>query len=127
MATSPQYAAIPKIGATAISTANTARDGSGTIGTVFSAGASGSRVERVVIKATASTTAGIVRIFLHDGSSARLISEVPVQAITVSANVPSFETEVIFEDGMVLPTGYSLRASTHNAENFNVVALGADL
>ncbi len=127
MAASPQYAATPKIGIGQLSTANANRDGTGTIATVLSAGASGTRVERAMIKATGTTTAGMVRLYIHDGANARLFAEVPVQAVMPSASTPAFEDEVVFEDGLVLPTSYSLRASTHNAEEFNVIAMGADL
>lgn len=127
MAASPQYAATPKIGIGQLSTANTNRDGTGAIVTVLSAGASGTRIERSMIKATGTTTAGMVRLYIHDGTNARLFAEVPVPAVTPSASVPAFEDEIIFEDGLVLPANYSLRASTHNAEAFNVIAMGADL
>ena len=46
-----------------VSTANAGRDGSGTIGTLVTAGASGSRFDQMIIKATVATTAGTIRIF----------------------------------------------------------------
>jgi hypothetical protein len=126
MSSSPQFTTTPKVGIGALSVANTNRDGTGTIATIFSAGASGSRVDKAVIKATGTTTAGMVRLFVHNGTSASLLTEIPVSAITVGANTPGFETVVDFLGGLVLPTGYSLRASTHNAEAFNVTAFGGD-
>lgn len=135
MAATPQYASTPKVGIAVISTANTARDGTGTLGTVFTAGASGSRIDAIEIQATGSTTAGMVRLFLSDGAAHRLFAEVPVVAITPSATVPAFSTLVQGNaTGLVnitplpisIPTGWSLRASTHNAESFNVIAIGGD-
>lgn len=131
MATTPAYAATPKNGMAVISVANTGRDGTGTIGTIFSAGASGSRIDKIIIKAQGTTTAGMVRLFIHDGSNARLIDEVLVQAITPSATVQSFQVvlaanQITVELPIILPNGYSLRASTHNAESFNVIAMGGD-
>lgn len=126
MASSPGFAATPRCAIAQISSANTLRDGTGTIGTVFTAGASGSRIETVVITATGTTTAGMVRLFVHNGSTAYLLQEVPVYAITPSSTVPSFYAMIGFENGFIIPTGYSLRASTHNAETFNVIALGGD-
>lgn len=134
MASQPGYAATAKVGRGALSAANTNRDGTGTIATVFSAGASGSRVDRIVIKATANTTAGMVRLFIHDGSSAYLWREIAVSAIIVSATVAGFESSMSSNNAadigflpLTMPTGYSLRASTHNAETFNVWAIGGDL
>lgn len=131
MAATPQYATTPKVGMAVISTANTARDGTGTIGTVFSAGASGSRIDKVIVKATGTTTAGVVRLFIHDGSNARLFDEIVIAAITPSATVTAFQNtlasnQITFELPIVMPTGYSLRASTEKAETFNIIAFGGD-
>jgi hypothetical protein len=135
MAASPQYASTPKIGTAVISTANTARDGTGTLGTVFTAGASGSRLDGIEIQATGTTTAGMVRLFISDGTNHRLFAEVSVVAVTPSATVPAFSTLIAGNaQGLVnnvplplsLPTGWSLRASTHNAESFTVIGFGGD-
>jgi len=134
MASNANYAATPKVGVATISTANTNRDGTGTIGTVFTAGASGSLIDAVEVKATGTTTAGMVRLFLHDGTSAHLICEIPVLAVTPSATVPAWSA-IVNSQGMNngtiqlplrIPTGWSLRASTHNAETFKVVGFGGD-
>lgn len=131
MAASAQYASTPKVGVGQISTANTNRDGTGTIGTVFTAGSSGSRIDMIDIQATATTTAGMVRLFLHNGTTAFLLAEVPVVAITPSGTIPAFSAQLNSNTmtqilPIVIPTGWSLRASTHNAEAFNVIALGGD-
>lgn len=131
MASTPQFAATPKVGIAAISTANTNRDGTGTIDTVFSAGASGSRIDAVTIKATGTTTAGMVRLFVDSGATAYLFAELPVLAITPASTLPAFEATVSAANSpafpLTLPTGYSLCASTHNAESFNILAQGGDL
>ena len=131
MSISAQYASTPKCGVGQVSVANTNRDGTGTIATVFSAGASGSRIDAIDLKATGTTTAGMIRLFIHDGANARLLTEVPVTAITPSGTLPSWEAQLNTNTmtqvlPLVLPTGYSLRAATNNAETFNVIALGGD-
>ena len=126
MAITAQFVATPKVGVVTISTANTSRDGSGTIGTVFSAGSSGSRIERVQVKAQGTTTAGMVRLFVHNGTTAYLLTEIQVVPVTPSGTVPAYEATFVFDGGLVIPAGYSLRASTNNAESFHVVALGGD-
>lgn len=131
MASSAQYVATPKIGLGQVSTANTNRDGTGTIATVFSAGSSGSRIDAINIKAVSTTTAGMIRLFINDGTNTRLITEVPVQAITPSATVPAWEVNLNTNSfsqvlPIIIPNGYSLTASTHNAETFNVNASGGD-
>lgn len=120
MGTSANYASTPRAAVGQVTTANTNRDGTGTIATIFTAGSSGSRVDDIVIQATGTTTAGMVRLFLHDGTNARLWAEVPVSAVTPSATVAAFATALV-NQALVLPSGWSLRASTNNAETFNVL------
>lgn len=117
---------VNSIGHVVISTANAARDGTGTIGTVLTAGAEGTLVELVRIIATGTTTAGMIRLFLHDGTNARLYAEVPVTAIVPSGTVQAFSAEYVPTKPLVLPTGWSLRASTHQAEEFCVTATGGN-
>lgn len=129
MATAPAFAATPRCAVGQVATANTNRDGTGTVATIFTAGASGSRIERVRIVAAVATTAGVVRLFIHDGTNFRLFDEVLVSAITPSTSVAVFEADVDFSSAsgvLLLPTGYSIRASTHNAETFNVFVIGGD-
>lgn len=127
MATAPQYVGTPKSWHAALSAANTNRDGTGTIVNVVSGGASGSRIDRVRIVSRGTTTAGVVRLFLSDGTNIRLLKEVLVDAITPSTSIAVFMADVTFADGLTVPVGWSLQASTHNAENFNVIAQGGDL
>lgn len=121
MAAAPIFIGTPKNSMAQVTAANTNRDGTGTLVTVYTAGASGARIDRIGITATGTTTAGMVRLFVSDGTLHRLTVEVPVSAITPAANTAAFTTEVVFGAGLLLQTGYSLRASTHNAEAFNVV------
>jgi len=131
MSTSPQYASTPRCGIGQVATANTNRDGTGTLATILTAGASGSRIDAINLKAVATTTAGMIRLFIHDGTNARLLTELPVLALTPSATLPSWEAQITTNNmsqvlPIILPTGYSLRAATNNAETFNLLAFGGD-
>lgn len=127
MATEPAFAVTPRIAAVNIATANTARDGTGTIGTLITGASTGTRVSEIVVKARVSTTDGMVRVFLYDGTTYRLFDEIPVAAATVSATVESTRVSRTY-DNLVLPSAsWSVRVSTHNAESMDVTALGADL
>lgn len=120
MATTSQYVSTPKSPTVSISTANTNRDGStGTYGTLMTAGSSGSRVDRLNITATGTTTAGMVRLFL--GSA--MIREIPVIAVTPSSTQPAWSADVIFDNGLILQASAVLKASTNNAETFNVTVI----
>ena len=108
MQLSPSFTALPRIGRATINTANTNRDGTGTIATVFTASTSsttspggGSRIDKVVVKALQTTTAGMVRLYTHDGTSAALLTEIPVAPVTVGANVAAFEERISFQTEIV--------------------------
>lgn len=122
--TKPIFTLTPVCDCVAISTANTGRDGTGTIGTVSSAGANGTRYDAIEIKATVSTTAGCVRLWIHTGAAYFLLEEINIPVITVAAAQPAYATTYYLPGGLVLPTGYSIRASTEKAENFNIIARG---
>lgn len=136
MAAEGNYPATPRIGTVTISTANANRDGTGTIGTLISAGASGSEVYYIRAKARGATTAGMLRFFLHDGTVYRgLLAELPVEAVPApSATVMTWEGTLpltLMAQGrpgipLALPSGWSIRVSTHNGESFDVTAVGAD-
>lgn len=119
----------PRTAVASLATANTNRDGSGTIATVWTAGADGSRIDHIDITAIGTTTAGVVRLYIHDGAAANLWKEVLVTAITPSATIAVWSYSIDCakeENSLLLQSGYSLRASTHNAENFRVHAVGGD-
>lgn len=130
MAASPVFAATQRVALAQVSTANTNRDGTGTLASVIAGGASGTVINSIRIIATGTTTAGVVRLFLHDGTNTRLFREVLVPAITPSTTVEAFSRLVTFAlpDVLMLPsTNWEIRASTHNAEVFNIIVQGADL
>lgn len=127
MATEPQFIGTPKIlGIANISTANANRDGAGTLGDVFTAPAGGNQVTSIVVQATVTTTAGMVRIFINDGSNTRLFDEFEIPANTVGANTRGVRLSKTYND-LILQENYVLKASTHNAETFNVFALGGGI
>ena len=127
MAYAPQFAATPRIEVAQVSTSNSNRDGTGTIATVLTASLTGTRIDYVAIKAVASTSAGAVRLFIHDGTNARLLTEVPVPETFPLPVDKTFEQLVELAGGVVLPTNYSLRASTESSNTFNIFAFGGDL
>lgn len=125
----PIFRQAEKVGVAQIATANTNRDGSGTVGTVFTSGSNGSQIDHIDIKAAGNTTAGMVRLFIYDGTNYRLWKEIDVTAATPSGTVKAFSTTIDCskrENNLFLQSGYSLRATTHNAETFNVHAFGGD-
>lgn len=131
MATTAQFTAQPTIDIAQVSTANTNRDGTGTLVTIASgpsasaANGVGKRVNRVTVAATGTTTAGVIRFYIStdNGTTNRLICERLVTAITPSTSVAVFRAEIGELVGLMLVGGGNclLRASTNNAETFNIM------
>lgn len=126
MSSTANYAATPRLGIGQVSAANTNRDGTGTLVDIITGVAAGTRIDRVVVEAIVTTTAGMVRLYIDDGTNIRLYAEIPVFAVTVSASVAAFRA-VLETPNLNLPsTSHILKASTHNAEAINVFAHGGD-
>lgn len=128
--TTPIFTLTPVIAVATISAANTNRDGTGTIVVVATGGTFGTRIEFVTIKATVTTAAGAVSLYIDPNTGTyHLWTEVLVTAVTASTTVAAFQTEVVRTDGMpvlVLPPSYKLAASTQIANNFRIIAHGGD-
>lgn len=124
MATTAQYASTVQNGQGQISVANTNRNGTGTLVTIFTGATNGSRVDDIYIVATGTTTAGVVRLFISDGSNIRLWQEILVTAITPSTTVAVW-SYTLLNQALLLENGWSLQAATNNAETFNVIVTRA--
>ena len=111
----------------AVATANANLDGTGTLGTVLTASGNGTEIFSISIKATVTSSSGMVRIFLYDGSNTKLLKEVPVSAVTQSSTASTFYQKINFPNGFALKSGWSIKASTQVAQNFNVLAEGVNL
>ena len=125
MAAAPSFAATVKASAANIATADTSRTSPTNVGTVFTAGASGSRIDEINIVSTGTTPAGVVRLWVYTGSVYYLLSETLVTATTPSTAQAVFSSVSTYNN-LMLPSGYSIRATTNNSESFNVIAFGGD-
>lgn len=130
----PIFTRDPVIAQAAISVANANRDGTGTIVSVLDGGTDGVRVNQIEVKAEATTTAGMIRLFisLDNGATWDLWREIPVTAIVPSGTVESFSALVDLTAAGQVPLDLAtdqveLGAATENAEVFNVFARGGAL
>jgi len=116
MSTSPQFAATVNNGVASIGTNGvdaTNRDGSGATTaapvTGFTAGASGSKVEEIVVKAEKDPADCTILIFLHDGSNFHLYDEWDIgNPAAGSATVASYREARQYEN-LVLKSGWTIR------------------
>lgn len=132
MATSAQYVTQPIIDLTQIpATANTNRDGTGTITAVCSgpsttAGSGvGKRIIKIHCMSIGTAGNGILRFFYStdNGTTKRLILEKTIPYTVPSSTVAAYRFEVPELVGLVLPGGntHQLSVSTHNAEAWNIL------
>lgn len=117
MNTSPIYTLTPNIGFANLlaANANTALDGTGTVSTVFTAGANGAMVNSIKVKSTTTTAtsaAGILRIWINNGSTnATATNNSLVQEQLLTANTASATANTInycFPLNIQLPAGYKI-------------------
>ena len=122
-----------------LKTANTAKDGTGTVETIFTAGADGARVERIRIRALGTNVATVLRIFINNGganstaTNNALYAEITLASTTLSETAallttnefPSVADTTAFP--IVLPAGYKLLATvgTTIAAGVKVTAIGS--
>lgn len=129
MATDPSFTATILTGSALLGNAETNLQVPTTTSTIVTAGASGSKIEEVVVEATATslvntTVAGKVYLFLYDGTTYNLWDEIVVTAITASATVQAFRASVRYAN-LFLPNGWSLRASQSVSGNASVLKVTA--
>lgn len=109
-----------------ISTANSNLDGTGTLGLVLTGALNGTMIKTITIKATGSTSEGMVRLFITNNSDTvtTLFREVNIPEFTQTGVVPAFQ--ITLNGNFMLPANYKLKASTQVGQSFNVIAEGVD-
>lgn len=110
-----------------LTAANTAKDGTGTVATAFTADASnGGYVSKLVARSLGTNVATVLRVFINNGAvnttaaNNTLLSEMTLPATTLSetAALPSYELPL----NLALPPGYRINCTIGTA-----VAAGYDL
>lgn len=133
MATAANFAATPNTTAVLISTANTAVDGTGTAPVAWTAGASGGRLDSVKITGQvaegATQAADCVRLFWNDGTNKHLFLTQLIAAGSGPVSATVANVEFVIPLGVVVPTGWTLLASTHTGgatATYQVMAIGGN-
>lgn len=129
MAVDPAFAATVQLGAALLGAAETNVQVPTTTSTILTAATLGTKIEEIVVNATATslvatTVAGLVYIFVYDGTTYHLYDTVTVTAITASSTVAGFRNVKTYTN-LVMKTGWSLRASQSIAGNASILKLEA--
>lgn len=139
MASTPSFVASANIGFARPTGANTNSDGSGTLETLITAAASGTRVDRISVRGSSVTTdplassTCILRIFLTDtsGANPRLIEEIIIPSGDKSNTTLAASASIVFPGGLLMKSGQLLKCCQSvyaaNVTQFDIVAYGGDL
>ena len=132
--TSPIFSKVARVEwAGGITAANTAKDGTSTVETVFTADATnGSYLQKLGVRPRGSNVASVLRVFLNNGSSNAtaannvLIAEVSLPATTLSEVAALSGNEVALN--IPVPPGYRVNVTlgTAVAGGYAVTGFGGD-
>jgi hypothetical protein len=111
MATSPVYASTPKVGSAAAPGFDTSLTAPSTTATILTGGSSGSKVEEIIVQGTGTTAAGVLNIWLHDGSNYSLIDQVLLTAVTSSTTAVAFRQVRQYSNLWLPSNSWTLRIS----------------
>jgi hypothetical protein len=127
--TNPVFTGSPVIGAGTLVTADTGYGGTGGTApthtvTIATGTTNGLKVEEVVVVGTATTVAGLVNLFLYDGTTYWFFDLVSIAAQTLSTTSVLARWSKVYAN-LVVPSGWSLVATTTVAQTgISAIALG---
>lgn len=129
MATAPAFISTPRIESVNVATANTNKDGTGTITALIQGAATGTRVLEIVAKASVTTAAATVGIFLSvdSGTTWRLFDEIVVSAVTSSSTATSYRLSKAYTNLLLKDSTQRIGVTTTISQSTNVMAFGGDL
>ena len=124
------FGTVRAIGAgTVPGTADTSLTAPTNVTTILTAATAGTKIEQIRITQVATTSsAGLVNLFLYDGSAYHLFDQYAFSTLTLSSSVRLTPVDLYYAN-LVLSSGWSLRASVSvpgGVSAFKVLAFGGD-
>ena len=104
-----------------LTTGNSNKDGTtGAYITPVTGVTNGTKINQIDITAKVSTSAGMIRMFVYDGTNTRLYKEIQVPVVVVSASSPGY-TSTFRPTNLIIANGNTIKFSTENSEVFDVI------
>lgn len=136
--TSPIFESTPRIESVALTAANTARDGTGTITTLSIGAADGTRIDSITFESAQATAAAnsamVGRVFIsyNSGSTWFLFDEVAIIAATASNTAIGARNVLSYAQGIILKDttqriGVTISVRAGAQDDHHVTARGGDL
>jgi hypothetical protein len=132
MALDPQYTTTPNVSADTETTAVNVYDGTGAVGTAFTAGANGSFVGFIKLKPLGTNVASVARFWINNGGSNAtagnnyLIAEMSLPATTASANAALVEITIPLQFAIEPAYKINFALGTTVAAGWQAVVVGGD-
>lgn len=132
MTATPVFVQTPNVSWGKVKTENTALDGTGTMVTVFTAGANGAKIDKIKVKHAGTAIQTVLRFFINNGSDNEVAAnnalwkEQTILAATADADAALAEYEIAAD--LVLPAGYKMNVAvgTTIVNDLHVIAEGGD-
>jgi hypothetical protein len=87
----------------------------------------GKRLDHLLIVAKGTTVAGLLTLWLYDGTTSTVIDEITIGAQTASTTSPAFKLDTNYTaNGFNMPPTYQLYVSVTVANDLNVYAFTGD-
>ncbi len=132
MASTPSFAATPKLGSGLVhATFDTSLTAPTNVTTIVTGAASGTKIEELIFQGVGTTVASVVNVFVYDSGATtyHLIDQVLVSAVTSSTTALAFRSRKQYQNLLLPSTSYSVRVTNTVAGNqsmIKVTAFGAD-
>jgi hypothetical protein len=126
MAAAPAFAATPVTWTGLVpGTLDTSLTAPTNVTTLGTAGASGSKIEEIVCQGVGTTAAGVVNIFLYDGSTYHLYDQFLVPAVTSSTTAVAWRATRAYANLVLASNSWSLRCTVTVAGDVSLVKVTA--
>lgn len=129
MASTPAFASTPVIGSgTTPGTIDTSLTGPTNFTTILTGGTNGTKINEIYMQGIATTAAGVLNVFVYDGTNWSLIYQFLIAAVTSSTTALA-HSQRWQPSNLVLPSNsWTLRVSqTVGTSTLRVTAYGANL
>lgn len=129
MGTTPQWITTPRFEVAQLTTANTSRDGTGTIADLIQGSTAGTRLIEVRIKPAGSASDCLVNLFYWNGIAWRFFDDIFLPAASASLTLPLSEASATFSNLLLPSSSTKIGAAITVAPTapVNIFALGGDL
>jgi len=126
MATAPAFASTPVAWSGLVpATLDASLTAPTNVTTLGTSTAGGTKIDEITCQGVGTTVAGVVNIFLHDGSTYHLYDQFLVPAVTSSTTAKAWQSRRLYAN-LVLPNGsWSLRATVTVAGDVSLVKVTA--